>query len=162
MHDPDAKHEFATSASIATLEKRSALLRKLRTFFSDRNFLEVETPLTDREIIPELHIEPPRLEDGMFLQASPELHMKRLLAAGATAIFQVTRSFRAGERGQLHNPEFTIVEWYRTGDNIAAGIDLVDELLQSLLGTRPMLRTTYAAAFERTLAVSPHTASVDD
>ena len=68
-----------------------------------------------------------------FLQASPELHMKRLLAAGAKAIFQVTRSFRAGERGQLHNPEFTIVEWYRVGDDMRAGIDLLDELMQSLL-----------------------------
>ncbi len=162
MHDPDAKHEFATSASLATLESAAALLRKLRTFFYDRKFIEVETPLVDREIIPELHIEPPRLEDGTFLQASPELHMKRLLTAGATAIFQVTRSFRAGERGQLHNPEFTIVEWYRTGDNIAVGIDLVDELLQTLLGTRPALRTTYAAAFERTLGISPHTATVEE
>ena len=63
--------------------------------------------------------------------------MKRLLAAGATAIFQVTRSFRAGERGQLHNPEFTIVEWYRAGDDMQAGIDLLDELAQSLLGTPP-------------------------
>jgi lysyl-tRNA synthetase class 2 len=162
MHKRSSQHDFTQSASLPALEKRGALLRNLRTFFYDLNFIEVETPLVDREIIPELHIEPPRLEDGTFLQASPELHMKRLLAAGATAIFQVTRSFRGGERGQLHNPEFTIVEWYRTGDNIAAGIDLVDELMQSLLGTRPALRTTYAAAFERTLGISPHKASVDD
>ena len=85
--------------------------------------------------------------------------MKRLLAAGAQAIFQVTRSFRAGERGQLHNPEFTIVEWYRAGDDMAAGIDLLDELTQSLLGTPPAMRTTYAEAFERTLRISPHSAS---
>ena len=97
-----------------------------------------------------------------FLQASPELHMKRLLAAGARAIFQVTRSFRAGERGQLHNPEFTIVEWYRVGDDMAAGIDLLDALMQSLLGTPPAMRTTYAEAFERTLGVSPHVAPVED
>jgi lysyl-tRNA synthetase class 2 len=162
MHVTNAQQGFSTSASLAALEKRSALLRSLRTFFYDRNFIEVETPLVDGEIIPELHIEPPRLEDGTFLQASPELHMKRLLAAGATAIFQVTRSFRAGERGQLHNPEFTIVEWYRTGDNIAAGIDLLDELMQSLVGTRTAQRTTYADAFERTLGVCPHTATIDD
>jgi lysyl-tRNA synthetase class 2 len=162
MHDPDGKHDFAPSASLATLERRSALLHKLRNFFYDRNFVEVETPLVDREIIPELHIEPPRLDDGSYLQASPEQHMKRLLAAGAAAIFQVTRSFRAGERGQLHNPEFTIVEWYRTGDDMAAGIDLLDELLQSLLNARPALRTTYATAIERTLGILPHTASLDD
>lgn len=162
MHDSIPSHGFAPSASLAALEKRNAILRNLRTFFYDRNFIEVETPLVDREIIPELHIEPPRLEDGTYLQASPELHMKRLLAAGATAIFQVTRSFRAGERGQLHNPEFTIVEWYRTGDDITAGINLLDALTQTLLGTPPALHTTYATAFERTLGISPHAASVAD
>ena len=121
-----SKPEFAPTASLARLAERAKLLAKLREFFVDRGFLEVETPLVASEIIPELHIEPLRLEDGTFLQASPELHMKRLLAAGAPAIFQVTRSFRAGERGRLHNPEFTMVEWYRTGDDMLAGIDLLD------------------------------------
>ena len=75
--------------------------------------------------------------------------MKRLLAAGATAIFQVTRSFRAGERGQLHNPEFTIVEWYRVGDDMQAGMDLLDELMQSLLGTPPARARPMPKHFER-------------
>ena len=101
------------------------------------------------------------LENGDFLQASPELHMKRLLAAGAEAIFQVTRSFRGGERGQLHNPEFTLVEWYRVGDDMAAGIDLLDELAQTLLGTPPAARTSYAEAFQRTVGLCPHTATPD-
>src|SRR5262245_47476034 len=114
--------DFSPSASLHVIEQRAALLRKLREFFHARSFVEVETPLVADEIIPELHIEPIRTDDGLFLQASPELHMKRLLAAGAHAIFQVTRSFRAGERGQLHNPEFTIVEWYRPGDDMAAGM----------------------------------------
>ena len=153
---------FAPSASLAVLEQRGALLRKLRDFFYARDFVEVETPLLASEIIPELHIEPLRVEGGAFLQASPELHMKRLLAAGARSIFQVTRSFRAGERGHLHNPEFTIVEWYRAGDDLAAGIDLLDALTQSLLGTPPATRATYAEAFERTLRVSPHLAPVED
>ena len=152
------------SAKLAALEQRADLLRRLRDFFYQRGFLEVETPLVSDEVIPELHIEPLPLGDcplflpdrhspgdeqkqekgtvpfpspAWWLQASPELHMKRLLAAGAKAIFQVTRSFRAGERGRLHNPEFTIVEWYRVGDDLAAGIDLADEMMQSLLGTPP-------------------------
>jgi lysyl-tRNA synthetase class 2 len=87
--------------------------------------------------------------------------MKCLLAAGATAIFQVTRSFRAGERGPLHNPEFTIVEWYRVGDDMLAGMDVLDQLMQTLLGTPPAIRTTYAEAFQRTLDLCPHTASID-
>jgi elongation factor P--(R)-beta-lysine ligase len=155
--------DFAPSASLAALEQRAALLRQLREFFDEHGFLEVETPLLAPEVIPELHIEPVPAADGSyFLQASPELHMKRLLAAGATATYQVTRSFRHGERGQLHNPEFTIVEWYRVGDDMQAGVDLLDSLAQSLLGTPPTLRTTYAAAFQQYAGVNPHTATVDE
>jgi elongation factor P--(R)-beta-lysine ligase len=154
--------DFRPAASLANLTKRAELLSGVRRFFASCGFLEVETPLVASEIIPELHIEPMRLDDGTFLQASPELHMKRLLAAGAKAIFQVTRSFRAGERGELHNPEFTIVEWYRTGDDMQAGINLLDELLQSVLGTPSAARTSYAEAFERTLGVSPFTAALAD
>jgi elongation factor P--(R)-beta-lysine ligase len=149
-------------ASFAALEKRAELLRRLREFFRERGFLEVETPLVADEVIPELHIEPLRLENGQFLQASPELAMKCLLAAGAQAIFQVTHSFRAGERGQLHNPEFTIVEWYRVGDGMSAGMDLIDELMQELLGVPAALRTTYAEAFEIHAGVNPLTASLDE
>jgi len=155
-------YEFGPSASLAALERRAAILRGLRDFFLARNFLEVDTPLLSDEIIPELHIEPIRADHGSFLQASPELHMKRLLAAGAKAIFQVTRSFRAGERGQLHNPEFTIVEWYRAGDDMKAGMELLDDLTQSLLGVPPAIRTTYAAAFQRTLGICPFSAAIEE
>jgi lysyl-tRNA synthetase class 2 len=154
--------EFRPSASLANLAVRSEMLRRLRAFFHGRGFTEVETPLVAAEVIPELHIEPLRLTTGEFLQASPELHMKRLLAAGAKSIFQVTRSFRQGERGRLHNPEFAIVEWYRVGDNMTAGIDLLDELMQSLLDTPPAQRTTYADAFQRVFNVCPHTATLDE
>jgi lysyl-tRNA synthetase class 2 len=153
--------EPGPAATLDALAQRAALLRTLRAFFEERGFIEVETPLLADEVIPELHIEPIRAENGQFLQASPELHMKRLLAGGATAIYQVTRSFRAGERGQLHNPEFTIVEWYRVGDDMRAGIALLDELTRALLGTPPAARTTYAEAFERTLQLCPHTATID-
>jgi elongation factor P--(R)-beta-lysine ligase len=153
---------------LENLKRRSELLRKLREFFYDREFLEVETPLLSREVIPELHIEPLsfRSRDStnrrLWLQASPELHMKRLLAEGLTAIFQVTRSFRAGEHGKLHNPEFTIVEWYRTDDNMLAGMSLLDELCRTLLGTPPAIRTSYAGAFQTHLGICPHTASCEE
>jgi elongation factor P--(R)-beta-lysine ligase len=178
MLSPQTTSDFEPSASIAMLERRSDLLRELRNFFYDRDFTEVETPLLAGEIIPELHIEPiavpaaataggpytPGLlgDARQWLQASPELHMKRLLAAGAQRIFQVTRSFRAGERGQLHRPEFTLVEWYRVGDDMQAGIDLLDNLTQTVLGTAPAVRTSYARAFERTLQLSPHTATTGE
>lgn len=157
-----SSHDFRPSASLAALEHRAALLRMLREFFHARGFVEVETPLLASEIIPELHIDPIATDAGQYMQASPELHMKCLLAAGATAIFQVTRSFRAGERGQLHNPEFSIVEWYRVGDNLSAGIDLLDELTQVLLGTSPAARTTYSEAFQRVLGVEPMTTTADE
>jgi lysyl-tRNA synthetase class 2 len=134
----------------------------LRKFFDDRGFYEVETPLVANEIIPELHIEPIRTASGDFLQSSPELHMKRLVASGATAIYQVTRSFRQDERGALHNPEFTIVEWYRVGADLQAGIELLDELVTKLCGTSPAARTTYAEAFRRTLSIDPHTVTVTE
>jgi lysyl-tRNA synthetase class 2 len=148
-------------ASVAVLAQRSQLIRKLRKFFYDRDFIEVETPLLADEVIPELHIEPFRVEGGGFLQASPELHMKQLLVAGAKAIFQVTRSFRQGERGALHNPEFTMVEWYQVGDDMTAGMELLDGLSQSLLKTPRVKRTSYADAFQEHLGLNPHNASLD-
>ena len=144
------------------LRRRAELLTRLRAFFADRGFLEVETPLLDDEIIPELHIEPFELAGEppkLWLQASPELHMKRLLAEGLSAIYQVTRSFRRDERGRLHNPEFTIVEWYRAGDGMEQGIGLLDELCQCIAGAPPAIRTTYREAFRRHASVDPHAAS---
>ena len=147
------------------LRRRAEMLARLRQLFADRGFLEVETPLLDDEIIPELHIEPFAVPDGgrtLWLQASPELHMKRLLAEGLPAIYQVTRSFRRGERGSLHNPEFTIVEWYRTGDDMNAGVALLDELCQHVAGSPTATRTTYADAFLQHAGIDPHRATGDE
>ena len=158
---PQPSHDsFAPSASLVALQQRTSLLGKLRKFFDERGFFEVETPLLASEIIPELHIEPIRTANGEFLQSSPELHMKRLVASGAKAIYQVTRSFRQDERGPLHNPEFSIVEWYRVGDDLQAGIELLNELVAELLATPSAARTTYAEAFRRTLNIDSHTATV--
>jgi lysyl-tRNA synthetase class 2 len=95
------------------LETRCRALRLIRTFFENEGFLEVQTPVLTSAPAPEVHIRPVPADSGGFLSTSPELHMKRLLAAGFERIFQVTRAFRAGERGRLHHPEFTILEWYR-------------------------------------------------
>lgn len=149
------------------LRQRAELLTRLRTFFADRGFLEVETPLLDREIIPELHIDPfrvciERATPTFWLQASPELHMKRLLAEGLPAIYQVTRSFRRGERGQVHNPEFTLVEWYRAGDDMQAGIELLSDLCIEVAGARAPIRTSYDQAFVKYADVDPHAASCEE
>ena len=100
--------------SLPELHMRAAFLRLVRSFFSGSGFLEVDTPLRQPVIIPERNIVP--LQSGhWFLQASPELCMKRLLAAGCEKIFQICPCFRAEERGRLHLEEFTMLEWYRTG-----------------------------------------------
>ena len=150
------------------LRRRAEMLARLRAFFAERGFLEVETPLLDREIIPELHIEPfgvcaeGETASPVWLQASPELHMKRLLAEGLPAIYQVTRSFRRGERGRIHNPEFTMVEWYRAGDDMEAGIELLDSLCREVAVAPHAKRTTYGQAFAQHAGVDPYIASCEE
>lgn len=93
------------------LRLRAVLIQALRTFFIDQGYLEVETPIRIPALAPEAYIEPITSE-GWFLQTSPELCMKRLLAAGIPKIFQICKCFRKGERGDRHLPEFTMLEWY--------------------------------------------------
>ena len=155
--------QAANDMRLDYLQQRAELLDRLRTFFRERGFLEIETPLVSNELIPERHIRPVALADGeRHLQASPELHMKRLLCNGIGPIFQVTRSFRGDERGKHHHPEFTIVEWYRPGDDMLAGMDLLSELMQELLSLPSAKRTSYREAFERVLGIDPHTATVEE
>ena len=99
--------------ALKRLQQRAALLRALRSFFSSNSFLEVDTPLRQPVIIPERYIEPLRSEEA-YLQTSPELCMKRLLASGCDKIFQICPCFRKNESGRRHLEEFTMLEWYRT------------------------------------------------
>jgi lysyl-tRNA synthetase class 2 len=141
---------------------RARLLGRVRRFFEDRGVLEVETPLLGAAGTTDPHIESVRAVLGgepYFLQTSPELFMKRLLASGSGPIFQVAKAFRDGERGSRHNPEFTLVEWYRPGLDHHALMDEVDLFLQEVLGTSPATRETYGAIFQRHVGASPHAAS---
>ncbi len=94
------------------LQLRCAVLQTIRSFFLEQGFLEVQTPVRTPAPAPELHIDAVPA-DGWFLNTSPELYMKRLLAAGYEKIFQIAPVFRQGEQGRLHHPEFTLLEWYR-------------------------------------------------
>jgi lysyl-tRNA synthetase class 2 len=121
---------------------RSRIIQAIREFFFAKGYLEVETPVLVPAPAPELHVD--AIQAGqLFLHTSPELCMKRLLAAGYGKIFQVCRCFREGERGASHLPEFTLLEWYRSGTDYLGLMDECEELLLSLsrkLGYRDKIR----------------------
>lgn len=165
QHDMD----FSPTASWRNLQLRAELLRAARRFFDDRGFLEVETPLLSADLIVDRQIEPWQAqaaarpgEAPLWLQTSPEAHMKRLLAAGAGTIYQITRSFRGEEQGALHNREFTILEWYRPDDDMQRGMALLSELCETLLNRGTAQAVSYRDAFEQHAGLDPHTASAAD
>jgi lysyl-tRNA synthetase class 2 len=136
---PSGNAGYLPTASLDMLRRRAALLRELRRTFDDGGYFEVETPLLSHDVCVDAWLDPFIVPDAgapdgrpMFLQTSPEYGMKRLLASGANAIYQVTRSFRRGESGRYHNPEFTIVEWYRVASTPAAQMDFIEDLVQRL------------------------------
>ncbi len=117
---------------IKELHLRAALFRYIRKFFSSQGFLEVDTPIRQPSCIPESNISPLR-SNQYFLQTSPELCMKRLLAAGCEKIFQVCHCFRSEECGRLHLEEFQMLEWYRTGTNYHHLMDDCEDLIRFIL-----------------------------
>lgn len=151
------------TAAAAALRLRARLLALTREFFAGHGVLEVETPLvvahgvTDVQIASlQVDADPPR-----FLHSSPEYAMKRLLAAGCGDIYQVSKVFRAGERSALHNPEFTMIEWYRLGWSLEQLMTETATLAALLLhegwsaATAPVERLSYEQAFARELAIDP-------
>ncbi len=115
----------------ANLRRRALIYEYIRSFFKERDFLEVDTPIRSPAIAPEEFIIPFESEDW-FLAASPELHMKRLLAAGYEKIFQFSHSFRKGERGRWHNPEFVMLEWYRASADYNQIIIDIEQLITTV------------------------------
>ncbi len=116
------------AASPKLLASRAKLIQSVRQFFVEQGYLEVETPVRLVSIAPEIHIEPLKTEDW-FLQTSPELCMKRLLAAEIPQIFQICKCFRKNERGARHLPEMTLLEWYRAGIDYYALMDECEKML---------------------------------
>lgn len=132
------------NASLATLQQRAAVLAEIRQFFAARNVLEVETPALSNAAIPDPNLHSFTVENAGYLHTSPEFPMKRLLAAGSGPIYQLARVFRAGEAGRFHNPEFTLLEWYRSGWDYQQLMREVAELINQILPqTRPVEWLTY-------------------
>ena len=131
------------ACSIAALEARAEILATIRAFFAEREVIEVQTPTLSSTTVTDPQIASIATQDGKFLQTSPEYQMKRLLAAGAPSIYQMGPAYRAGESGRLHNPEFTMLEWYRLGFDDDELMAEVVELVDLVLGPRPYQRLTY-------------------
>ena len=146
--------DFRPTASWKNLRLRAELLRRLREFFHRRGLLEVETPILSADTVVDRHLDPFCVGDR-WLQTSPEFGMKRLLAAGAGAIYQIVHAFRQEEAGPLHNPEFTMVEWYRPGDAMADGMQFLSDLCEEMLGRPPAELLSYAEAFRRYAGLDP-------
>ena len=116
-------------ASVDNLVRRAKVIAAIRRFFDDRGFVEVDTPVRVSAPAPEPFIDCPPVATGGFLRASPELQMKKLLAAGMELIYQIGPCFRDGEKGSRHNPEFTMIEWYRKG----AGYEVIKDDMVALV-----------------------------
>lgn len=116
--------------NLELLARRGAIVKGIRAFFDARGFLEVETPVRIAAPAPECHIDCPPVATGDYLRASPELQMKKLLAAGLDRIYQIGPCFRDGEKGSRHNPEFTMIEWYRRD---ATYLDIAEDLKALML-----------------------------
>jgi len=131
-------------ASAATLRARAELLAQIRHFFSDRGVIEVQTPLLGRHTVTDADVEAIRVPAYGYLQTSPEYFMKRLLAAGVGDCYQMSPAFRHEELGRLHNPEFTMLEWYRLGITAEQLMQEVAALCDELLGPAEYAQHTYA------------------
>jgi lysyl-tRNA synthetase class 2 len=156
------------TAPIAHLLKRAEILAEIRRFFADRGVLEVETPAMSQATVTDVHLVPfqtrfvgPGAADGLplYLMTSPEYHMKRLLAAGSGSIYQMGKAFRNEEAGRHHNPEFTMLEWYRPHYDMYRLMNEVDDLLQQILDCDSAESLSYQQAFIRYLDIDPLTAS---
>lgn len=159
--------DWRPSCSPELLKTRAEMLSRVRAFFADRRVLEVETPVmaargaTDVQLrsLPVLCGAGSGAADRRWLQTSPEYHMKRLLAAGSGPIYQIAKVFRGGECGPRHNPEFSLLEWYRPGFDHRALMREVTEFVEFVVGARPVLETSYRDLFDHYLGVDPFMAT---
>ncbi|WP_110650809.1 EF-P lysine aminoacylase EpmA [Salinicola peritrichatus] len=163
--------DWQPTADIETLRERARLLSEIRAFFAARDVLEVETPILGHGGSTDPHLDSLSLEattpnggERLWLQTSPEFHMKRLLAAGSGPIFQLARSFRDGEVGRRHNLEFTMLEWYRPGFALEALIEECEALIRHVLPADPgpLRRRRYRGLFRDVLGLDPFTTPLAD
>ncbi|AHG85597.1 protein YjeA [Bibersteinia trehalosi USDA-ARS-USMARC-190] len=163
-----AEQAWQPSATIENLIKRAAIIADIRRFFTERGVLEVETPTMSEFSVTDIHLSTfstaflapfANRSKQLHLITSPEYHMKRLLAAGSGAIFQLCRVFRNEEAGSRHNPEFTMLEWYRPHFDMYRLINEVDDLLQQILECEPAESYSYQFVFQTYVGLDPLSAT---
>lgn len=161
--------QWQPSAAIASLKYRAEVLAKIRHFFSQADVLEVETPLMCQHTVTDVHLDPitathPTLKSEIprYLQTSPEFAMKRLLAAGSGSIYQICKAFRADDAAVKHNPEFTMLEWYRIGFDHWQLIQEVDQLCQQCFGFPPAEIVSYRELFLQSVKVDLDVATEEE
>jgi lysyl-tRNA synthetase class 2 len=157
-----------------TAASRALITRRIRDFFSSRNVLEVETPILTHGSPTDCHIDPFAAafhpggwhksagSETVYLHTSPEFAMKRLIAQGFGDIYQIGKVFRNGETGGIHNPEFTMLEWYRKGFCMDDLISEVIALIRLALGDRPLHERPYVELFAASTGIDPLSGSTDD
>lgn len=154
------------TAQIETLKKRARILQNVRAFFAERNVLEVQVPSITSASVTEVHIDsiPLELLSGKaYLQTSPEYPMKRLLAAGIGDCYYLGSVFRQGESGGRHNPEFTMLEWYRLDFELEYLITEVIDLTEKIVPNISSIQTfTYAGLVRKYTGVDVFTTSCDE
>ncbi|VAW60280.1 Translation elongation factor P Lys34--(R)-beta-lysine ligase [hydrothermal vent metagenome] len=154
------------TASLKNIKERARILNGIRAFFTQKNVLEVNTPVISPAAITDPQIESFSTQFNQhtyFLHTSPEFYMKRLLAAGSGDIFQIANVFRDDELGRHHNPEFTLLEWYRINFDHHQLMDEVQSLLSELVPAekKQFQRISYQQAFINQLQIDPFNADVD-
>ena len=153
------------SAPLDNLRRRASLLAQIRRFFSEREVLEVDVPAMSRRATSDPHIDSITAQcsgDIAYLATSPEFALKRLLAGGLGDCYYLGKAFRNGEAGGRHNPEFTMLEWYRLGWDDHRLMIEVGELLSQLLKITRVCSYSYRALFLQELGLDPHRASLQE
>ena len=160
--------DWKPTACVESLFKRAEVFAVIRQYFAEQQVLEVDTAVLSQCAVSDPFIDslevsyrsfPDAETEQYYLQTSPEYAMKRLLAAGSGAIYQMGKVFRNGEEGRFHNPEFTMLEWYRLGFDDQSLMDDVERLVRRVLGVGPIRRCTYADIFIEKLGVDIYVAS---
>ncbi len=159
------------SADIETLKKRAQYLANIRLFFADRGIWEVATPILSSAAATAPYLDSfttdyipigSHTKHTYYLHTSAEFAMKRLLAAGSGSIYQIAPVFRNGEQGKFHSPEFTMLEWYRTGFTLTQLMDELEALLQQVFNFKRCERLSYQHVFKNSLNIDVFTCSNDD